>query len=43
VGLIEDFIARYTKEYDFYDKAGRMAAQKPRNLRPIYRQLAFDL
>jgi ppGpp synthetase/RelA/SpoT-type nucleotidyltranferase len=27
VGLIEDFIARYTKEYDFYDRAGRIAAQ----------------
>lgn len=27
VGLIEDFIARYVKEYDFYDQAGRLVAQ----------------
>jgi len=27
MGLIEDFIARYTKEYDFYDQAGRLAAR----------------
>lgn len=27
MGLIEDFVARYTKEYDFYDHAGRLAAQ----------------
>ena len=28
VGLIEEFIARYTKEYDFYDQAGRIAARR---------------
>jgi ppGpp synthetase/RelA/SpoT-type nucleotidyltranferase/uncharacterized protein YutE (UPF0331/DUF86 family) len=28
VGLIEDFIARYAKEFDFYDQAGRLAAQR---------------
>jgi len=27
MGLIEDFIARYRKEYDFYDQAARLAAQ----------------
>jgi ppGpp synthetase/RelA/SpoT-type nucleotidyltranferase len=27
VGTIEDFISRYTKEYDFYSQAGRLAAQ----------------
>lgn len=27
VGLIEDFIARYTKEYDFYNQAARLASQ----------------
>ncbi|MEU7612335.1 RelA/SpoT domain-containing protein [Micromonospora sp. NPDC049204] len=26
--LIEEFIARYTKEYDFYEQAGRLAAQE---------------
>jgi hypothetical protein len=26
MGLIEDFIVRYTKEYDFYDQAARIAA-----------------
>jgi hypothetical protein len=26
-GLIEDFIGRYRKEYDFYDQAARLAAQ----------------
>lgn len=28
MGLIDDFIARYTKEYDFYDQAGRIVAQR---------------
>jgi ppGpp synthetase/RelA/SpoT-type nucleotidyltranferase len=28
LGLIDDFIARYTKEYDFYDQAGRIVAQR---------------
>jgi ppGpp synthetase/RelA/SpoT-type nucleotidyltranferase len=28
LGLIEEFIARYTKEFDFYDQAGRLAARK---------------
>lgn len=28
MGLIEDFIARYSKEYDFYEQVGRLAAQK---------------
>jgi len=27
MGLIEDFIARYRKEYDFYDQAARLVAQ----------------
>lgn len=27
VGLIEDFIARYTKEFDFYNQAARLASQ----------------
>jgi ppGpp synthetase/RelA/SpoT-type nucleotidyltranferase len=27
VNLIEDFIGRYRKEYDFYDQAGRLVAQ----------------
>lgn len=27
MGLVEDFIARYRKEYDFYDQAARLAAQ----------------
>jgi ppGpp synthetase/RelA/SpoT-type nucleotidyltranferase len=27
MGMIEDFIARYTKEYDFYDQAGRVTAR----------------
>ena len=27
MGLIEDFITRYRKEYDFYDQASRLAAQ----------------
>ncbi|MGH4012098.1 MAG: GTP pyrophosphokinase [Pseudonocardiaceae bacterium] len=27
MGLIEDFIARYVKEYDFYSQAGRLVAQ----------------
>ncbi len=27
MGLIEDFIARYRKEFDFYDQAGRLVAQ----------------
>ncbi|MGQ0554550.1 MAG: hypothetical protein ACT4PN_01205 [Nitrospiraceae bacterium] len=27
MGLIEDFIARYRKEYDFYDQAARLTAQ----------------
>ena len=27
MGLIEDFTARYVKEYDFYDKAGSLVAQ----------------
>ena len=27
MGLIEDFIARYRKEYDFYDQAARLLAQ----------------
>ncbi|MFE4650508.1 GTP pyrophosphokinase family protein [Streptomyces sp. NPDC056707] len=27
MGLIEDFIARYTKEYDFYNQAARLASQ----------------
>jgi ppGpp synthetase/RelA/SpoT-type nucleotidyltranferase len=28
VGYIEDFISRYTKEFDFYDQAARLAARK---------------
>jgi ppGpp synthetase/RelA/SpoT-type nucleotidyltranferase len=28
VGLVEDFISRYTKEFDFYDQAARLAARK---------------
>jgi ppGpp synthetase/RelA/SpoT-type nucleotidyltranferase len=28
MSLIDDFISRYTKEYDFYYQAGRLAAQK---------------
>jgi ppGpp synthetase/RelA/SpoT-type nucleotidyltranferase len=28
MGVVEDFISRYTKEYDFYDQAARLAAQK---------------
>lgn len=28
INLIEYFIAQYEKEYDFYDRAGRMAARK---------------
>ncbi len=28
MGLIEKFIARYRKEYDFYDQAARLLAQK---------------
>src|SRR5574341_1274205 len=27
MGLVEDFIARYRKEYDFYDQAARLVAQ----------------
>lgn len=27
MGLVEDFIARYRKEYDFYDQAARLLAQ----------------
>jgi ppGpp synthetase/RelA/SpoT-type nucleotidyltranferase len=27
MSMIEDFIARYTKEYDFYDQAGRVAGR----------------
>jgi hypothetical protein len=27
VPLIDDFIARYRKEYDFYDQAARLVAQ----------------
>lgn len=27
MGLIDDFIGRYSKEYDFYDQAARLAAQ----------------
>lgn len=27
MGLIEDFVARYTKEYDFYNQAARLASQ----------------
>jgi ppGpp synthetase/RelA/SpoT-type nucleotidyltranferase len=27
MGVIEDFIGRYRKEYDFYDQAARLAAQ----------------
>lgn len=27
MGLIEDFVARYRKEYDFYDQAARLVAQ----------------
>ncbi|MFF6828092.1 GTP pyrophosphokinase family protein [Streptomyces longwoodensis] len=27
MGLIEDFIARYTKEYDFYNQAARLSSQ----------------
>jgi ppGpp synthetase/RelA/SpoT-type nucleotidyltranferase len=28
VDLIDEFVARYTKEYDFYNQAGRLAAQE---------------
>jgi ppGpp synthetase/RelA/SpoT-type nucleotidyltranferase len=28
MGLIDEFIARYVKEYDFYEQAGRLAAQE---------------
>ena len=27
MGLIEDFLSRYRKEYDFYDQAARLVAQ----------------
>ena len=27
MGLIEDFIGRYRREYDFYDQAARLLAQ----------------
>ena len=27
MGVIEDFISRYRKEYDFYDQAARLVAQ----------------
>jgi hypothetical protein len=27
MGLVEDFIIRYRREYDFYDQAARLAAQ----------------
>ena len=27
MGLIEDFIARYRREYDYYDQAARLVAQ----------------
>ena len=27
MGLIEDFVARYRKEFDFYDQAARLVAQ----------------
>lgn len=27
--IVEQFLARYRKEYDFYDQVARLAAQKP--------------
>jgi len=27
VGVIEDFVGRYRKEYDFYDQSARLVAQ----------------